>query len=98
MATRTFKIGEYSRGGIITATTTKTSVLIQCKQWDNSTGTRRSSDQSNAKEFNRLEVLLSDEYADRKLTQFLNEDTTHYYSEQVMDLKKFDSIKLFLYL
>jgi hypothetical protein len=85
MATKTFKIGEYSRSGVITATTTNDSVIISCREWDFSTGSRRSSNQNNAKEIDRIEVLLVDQNAERKLTEFLNEDTTHYYSEQVMD-------------
>ncbi len=85
MATKTFKIGEYASGGIITAETSKTSVTIINKEWDYSKGTNRSSDQSNAKELHRIEVGIQDAESERKLTNYLNDITTHYYSEQVMD-------------
>jgi hypothetical protein len=34
MASKTFKIGEYARGGIITAQTKRDGVLLQCKDWN----------------------------------------------------------------
>ena len=85
MATKTWKIGEYSRGGVITAEVSSTKITLISKLWDFSTGSRRSSSQTNAKELDRIEVDINDNNAQRKLTQWLNEDTTHYYSEQVMD-------------
>jgi hypothetical protein len=85
MATKTFKIGENSCGGVITAETTKTKVTIILKEWDMSQGTRRSSDQTNAKEFNRFEVSVKDSEAYRKLQQFLEEDTTYFYACTIMD-------------
>lgn len=84
-ATKTFKIGEYCKGGVITVEIKGKVIIIIGKDWDYSTGSRKSSDQSNAKEFTRGTVTTDDEQASRKLTQFLNELTTHYYSEQVMD-------------
>jgi hypothetical protein len=53
MATKTFKIGEYAKGGIITVEITGKVIVVIGKEWDFSTGSRRSSDQSNAKEFTR---------------------------------------------
>ena len=50
MATKTFKIGEYAKNGVITAITTKNKVTIISKLWDVSAGTNKNSDQSNAKE------------------------------------------------
>jgi TusA-related sulfurtransferase len=85
MATKTWKLGELARGGVITVTTTKNTVLVQAKEWDFSKGTRRGSDQSQAKEFNRLEVSLTDSGAERKVDNFLNELTTSYYSSVVLD-------------
>lgn len=85
MATKTFKIGEYCKGGVITVEITKKTITIIGKDWDTSTGYNKSSDQSNAKEFTRETVAIGDSQANRTLTQFLNELTTHYYSEQVMD-------------
>lgn len=84
MATKTFKIGEYCQGGIITVETTSKQVTIIGKEWDHSKGTRASSDQSNAKEFTRETVAISDEHAKRKIEMFLNNLTTSYYSDQVL--------------
>lgn len=85
MATKTFKIGEYARGGVITAVATKDKITIIGKEWDYSTGSRKSSDQSNAKEFTRLEVKTSEMNADRKLNEFLCDLTTAYYCDMIMD-------------
>ena len=85
MATKTFKIGEYCNGGVITIETTKTQVKVIAKDWDFSKGTRRSSDQKNAKEFDRLEVNLTDSGAERKVDNFLNDLTTSYYAGVVLD-------------
>lgn len=88
MATKTFKIGEYSSGGVITVETTKTTVKVISKEWDFSTGSRRSSDQSNAKEWNRIEVSVDDINAERKLLEYLHEDTTSYYADQILNWVK----------
>jgi hypothetical protein len=85
MATKTFKIGEYCKGGIITIETTQTQVKVIAKEWDFSKGTRRGSDQKNAKEFERLEVRLSISSAERKIDDFLNDLTTSYYAGVVLD-------------
>jgi len=85
MATKTFKIGEYCKGGVITVEITKKTITVIGKDWDTSTGYGKSSNQSNAKEFTRETVAIGDPQLQRTLTQFLNELTTHYYSEQVMD-------------
>tara|TARA_R110000772_G_scaffold6250_5_gene21945 strand:- start:3782 stop:4081 length:300 start_codon:yes stop_codon:yes gene_type:complete len=84
MATKTFKIGEYCKGGIITAETTATSVTIIAKDWDFSQGSNKGSNQSNAKEWDRLEVNLNDTDARRKVDFYLNDLTTCYYSDQVL--------------
>jgi hypothetical protein len=85
MATKTFKIGEYCKGGIITVETTKTQVKVIAKDWDFSKGSNRGSDQSGAKEFDRLEINLSDSEAERKIDNYLNDLTTSYYSGVVLD-------------
>lgn len=41
MATKTFKIGEYCKGGIITVETKGSTVHIIAKEWDYSQGTRK---------------------------------------------------------
>lgn len=84
MKTKTFKIGECAKGGIITVEVRNTKVSVIGKEWDFSTGSRRSSDQSNAKEFTRLTVEASEFGADRKLSEFLNDLTTSYYTDQIM--------------
>ena len=84
MATKTWKIGEVCRGGIITVETTKTKVTIIAKEWDYSKGSRKSSDQSQAKEWNRLEVGTNELYVIRKLDNFLHGLTTSYYADQVL--------------
>ena len=85
MSSKTFKIGEYAKGGIITAVATKTKVTIIGKDWDFSKGSTKGSDQSNAKEWTRLEVSTNDSDADRQLTMFLQDLTTSYYTDQIMD-------------
>lgn len=84
MATKTFKIGEYAKGGIITAETTSTTVTVIGKEWDFSKGSRRSSDQSGAKEFTRKTVRIDDRDAYRTLYMFLGDLTTHYYADQIL--------------
>jgi|SRR5674476_589357 len=85
MATKTWKIGEVCRGGVITAITTDKKVTIIGKEWDFSKGSTRGSDQSNAEEFTRLEVTESDGDVYRKLYKFLNDLTGHYYAETIID-------------
>jgi hypothetical protein len=85
MATKTFKIGEYCKGGVITIETTKTQVKVIAKEWDYSKGSSKGSDQSNAKEWNRLEVNLSSSDAERSVDWFLFDLTTSYYAGEIMD-------------
>lgn len=82
--TKTFKIGEYCKGGIITVEITGKVIIIIGKEWDHSTGSRRSSDQSNAKEFTRGTTDTSDPQADRKIIEFLTNLTTSYHTEIIM--------------
>jgi len=84
MASKTFKIGESCKGGVITAIATKTKITIIGKEWDFSKGSNKGSDQSGAKEWIRLEVSTNDRDADRKLTIFLNDLSTSYYTDEIM--------------
>jgi hypothetical protein len=84
MASKTFKIGEYCQGGIITVETKGNNVTIIGKEWDYSKGTRRGSDQSGAKEFCRLEVDAEIGDADRRISEYLNDLTTSYYTDEIM--------------
>jgi hypothetical protein len=85
MATKTFKIGEYCKGGVITIETTKTQVKVIAKEWDNSKGFSKGSDQSKAKEWNRLEVNLASSDAESKIDWFLIDLTTSYYTSEILD-------------
>lgn len=95
MAKKTWKLGEVCRGGIITVETKGNVITVIGKEWDYSTGSRRSSDQSNAQEFTRIEVDGEERDADRQLILFLQDLTTSYHCDQIMkwieektDLKK----------
>jgi hypothetical protein len=88
MNVKTFKIGEYAKGGIITVEIkgwANDLIAVIGKEWDYSKGTRRSSDQKNAKEFTRKEVKTTDRDAERTLNNFLCDLTTSYYAGQIMD-------------
>jgi len=88
MNVKTFKIGEYAKGGIITVEIkgwSNSHIAVIGKEWDMSKGTRRSSDQSNAKEFTRKEVQVTDYQAERTLDNFLCDLTTSYYAGQILD-------------
>lgn len=87
-ATKTFKIGEYAKGGVITAEVNGNKVTIIGKEWDYSKGSNKGSDQSNAQEFTRETVDTTNDGAYRTLIEFLNDLTTHYYSEQIMEWVK----------
>jgi len=95
MASKTFKIGEYCIGGIITVDITKNKVTIINKDWDFSQGSRRSSNQSNAKELSRIEVVVpqgDDVFNNDKqkmaIFDYLHDLTTAYYADQVMKFIK----------
>jgi hypothetical protein len=85
MATKTWKLGELSKGGVITVETTKTQVKVIAKEWDTSTGYNKGSDQSKAKEWNRLEVNLSDSKAESKIDWYLFDLTTSYWTGEILD-------------
>ena len=84
MATKTWKLGEVSRGGVITVETTKTQVKVIAKEWDTSKGFNKGSDQSNAKEWDRLEVNLSDREAEKKIDWYLFDLTTSYWTDEIL--------------
>ena len=92
MATKTFKIGEYARNGVITAITTKNKVTIISKLWDFSAGTNKNSDQSNAKEVHRIEVTINPDdnrgKAERALLDYLCEETTSYFADEILKWAK----------
>lgn len=84
-ATKTWKIGEYCKGGIITVEINGKIITVIGKEWDYSKGTMRSSDQSKAKEWTRGTAVATDREAERKLSDFLCDLTTSYYADQVIE-------------
>jgi hypothetical protein len=84
MATKTYKLGELARGGVITVTTNKKTVLIQAKEWDTSKGFSKGSDQSQAKEWNRLEVNIAEKDSRSKIDWFLSDLTTSYWTDEIL--------------
>ena len=84
-ATHTWKIGEYAKGGIITVEINGDKVAIIGKEWDHSAGTRRSSNQKNAQEFDRETVDVNFNGAERKAVDFLCDLTTSYDADKIMD-------------
>ena len=85
MASKTWKLGEVCKGGIIQVKTNGNVVTVIGKEWDFSAGSNRGSNQSNAKEWIRLEVDGEKEGADRKLSFFLEDLTTYYYAGKIME-------------
>ena len=88
MATKTFKIGEYAKGGVITAEATKDKVTIIQKEWDYSKGSSKGSDQSNAKELSRLTVSTDKNGSERTIDNYLCDLTSSYYAGQILDWVK----------
>lgn len=85
MATKTWKLGEVARGGIITVETTKDKVIVITKQWDFAAGTRRGSNQSQAQELYRKEVGINDSSAKNVLYFYLANETTSYHADKIVD-------------
>lgn len=85
MATKTWKIGEQAQGGIISVETKGNKVTIIGKEWDTSTGYNKKSNQSNAKEFCRLEDDASINDAYGRLKEFLNDLSTSYWASEIME-------------
>ena len=88
MATKTFKIGEYAKGGVITAEATKDKVTIIQKEWDYSKGSSKGSDQSNAKELTRVTVSTALRGSERTIDNYLCDLTSSYYAGQILDWVK----------
>lgn len=84
MATKTWKLGEVCRGGVITIETTKTQVKVIAKEWDTSKGFNKGSDQSQAKEWNRLEVNIAEKDSRSKIDWFLSDLTTSYWADEIL--------------
>jgi len=83
MATKTWKLGEICRGGIITVETKGQNIAIIGKEWDYDAGTRRSSNQKNAKEWTRLEVNADNDVT-REMSDFLHDLTHSWAVDEIM--------------
>ena len=89
--TKTWKIGEYAKGGVISVEIDSTFrngnvITIIGKEWDSSQGYKKNSNQSNAKEFIRTTIHSSyDSDANSKMFRFLNELTTSYYVGNIIE-------------
>jgi hypothetical protein len=84
MKTKTWKIGEYCQGGIITVEIHGKIIYVIGKEWDFSKGSRRSSDQSGAKEFTRGTILSTDSNAEYITEKFLTELSTSYWAGVIL--------------
>lgn len=84
-ATKTWKIGEYMKGGVLTVEISGKNINIIAKDWDMSAGSSKGSNQSNAKEFDREVISTEDTNAERKIMDFLEDLSTHYYASVVRD-------------
>jgi N12 class adenine-specific DNA methylase len=88
----TWKIGEYAKGGIITAevklTPAGTQIDIIGKEWDHSAGDTRKSNQSKAKEFTRKTFVLRNNdwqrQQENEMSDFLNDLTSSHYAGEVL--------------
>jgi hypothetical protein len=83
-ATKTWKLGEVAQGGVITAEVNGKVITIIGKEWDTSTGYKKSSNQSNAKEFTRHSVLANEQDAQWKLFNFLSDLSTSYWADEII--------------
>ena len=83
-ATKTWKLGEVAQGGVITAEVNGKVITIIGKEWDTSTGYKKSSNQSNAKEFTRGSVIANERDAEWKLFNFLSDLSTSYWADEII--------------
>ena len=84
MATKTFKIGESCIGGIITVEITGEVIKVINKNWDESAGYSRNSNQSNATVLSTV-TFNTDRNTDNDLFMYLTDLTTPYYSDQIIE-------------
>jgi len=84
MKTKTWKIGEVCQGGIITVEIHGKVISIIGKEWDFSKGSRRSSNQSGAKEFTRGTIASTDSNAEYKIENFLTDLATPYWADVIL--------------
>jgi hypothetical protein len=88
MKHKTWNIGEYAKGGVIQTIVTDDTLTIIMKDWDHKAGDLITSDQSNAKEWDRKVVSLKLNASNNPYNEayeYLVDQTTHYYAEQILD-------------
>lgn len=86
MKSKTWNIGECCQGGVITAEIHDNNIVkVIGKEWDESQGWSKNSNQSNAKEFTRIEGNFLAWEVEAEFDTFLNDLTTSYYASQVID-------------
>lgn len=91
--TKTWKLGEWAKGGIITVEITGKILTIINKDWDFSAGSNRGSNQSKAKELSRGTIVMENNWDNdwgwldwrRKAYMYLTELTTSYYADKILD-------------
>ena len=84
MNTKTWKLGENAKGGVITLEIWGNAIVIIGKDWDYSQGSNKGSNQSNAKAFTTFRIARDNPEAYRKTIDFLEDLTTSYYAEEIM--------------
>lgn len=84
MISKTWAIGEYCKNGVISVEVHSTYVKIINREWDNSKGTTRDSDQSNAKVVEQRIYPLNLPNIFQRITQFLEDLTTPYYADKIV--------------
>jgi hypothetical protein len=82
--TKTWKLGEWAVGGIISVEITGKIVKIINKEWDSSTGFKKSSSQKNAKVLSTATIEASEYEAYKKIADYLFQLTTSYYSDVII--------------
>lgn len=88
MNVKTFKIGEYAKGGVITVEINgwgNNIITVIGKNWDTSKGFSKNSNQSNAKEFTRKTFMADNTHVKSDLFMFLTDLTTAYYADQIRE-------------
>jgi len=85
MQTKTFNIGEYCQGGVISIEIRDTTVEVINRSWDFSKGSLKSSDQTNAPERDRRSVEKTNPRLYQEIGEFLDELTSSYYAALLID-------------
>lgn len=84
MKTKTWKIGEYAKGGVITTQIDGDNIIIIGKDWDYSQGTNRGSSQKNAKEWCRTTINTKVSHSRGDAFMYLTDITTSGYADKIL--------------